>query len=88
MALPKIVIKLHQMGFDTRSYKWYVFDLQDDINADWLAKMQKEPDYRQWRFKCKTRYYDFTGEYDMVIRQYHYTPEEAYNWVFEEFISK
>ena len=88
MALSRIIIILHQVGIDTRSYKNYVFDLQDDINTNWLYRMMREPDFNRYLYKCRSRYYDFSGEYKMAIREYHLTPKEAYEWTLEEFINK
>ena len=38
--------------------------------------------------KCKVDNFDFTGEYDEAILVGHMTPQEAYDYVFEEFIDK
>ena len=86
MKLNKIHVRLHQMGFDTKTYKKYVKRLQDRLNYNWFA--YHASDYWMYWHKCKVDNFDFTGEYDEAILVGHMTPQEAYDYVFEEFINK
>ena len=87
MKLSKLDIVLHQMGYDTKRYKDYVASLQKRLNDNWFNH-HADDDYWIYWHKCHVGRYDFTGEYDKAIREYHMTPREAYDWVFEEFINK
>lgn len=82
MKLCRIHIILHQMGYDTKAYKAYVARLQKKLDANWQANHTTE--YWKYWHMCDV----FTGEYDMAIKEYHLTPREAYDWVFDEFLNK
>lgn len=86
MKLNKIHVLLHQMGFDTKAYKAYVSKLQKLLDYNWEVH-HSDGFWKYWHM-CKVDNFDFTGEYTMAIREYHMTPREAYDWVFEEFINK
>ena len=86
MSLCKIHVLLHQVGFDTKAYKDYVTRLQKLLNLNWFT--HHSDNYWTYWHKCRVDNYDFTGEYDMAIKEYHLTPREAYDYVFEEFINK
>lgn len=86
MKLNKIHIKLHQMGFDTGAYKDYVARLQSLLDCNWKANHTS--DYWKYWHKCIVGDFNFTGEYEMAIEEFHLTPREAYDYVFEEFIDK
>lgn len=85
-SLGKIHVILHQMGFGTKAYKAYCENLQKKLNLNWF--LYHAPDYWVYWHKCKEGGFDFTGEYDEAILEGHMTPQEAYNYVFEEFINK
>lgn len=84
--LAKIHVLLHQMGWDTRAYKLYCERLQIELDINWQANHTTE--YRKYWYKCFSDGYDFTGEYEMAVREHQLSPKEAYDWVFEEFINK
>ena len=86
MKLSKIHVRLHQMGFDTKAYKDYVARLQERLNLNWFN--HHNDNYWKYWHKCKVDNFDFTGEYDEAILVGHMTPQEAYDYVFEEFINK
>lgn len=86
MKLNKIHVRLHQMGFDTKAYKEYIARLQKSLDNNWLNHHTEN--YWTYWHKCHVENFDFSGEYTEAIRKYHLTPEEAYNYVFEEFIDK
>lgn len=86
MSLCKIHVILHQMGFDTKAYKNYVAYLQMKLDDNWFNR--HVDDYWTYWHKCRVGKFDFTGEYNEAIKKYHLTAEEAYNYVFEEFINK
>lgn len=86
MKLLRIHVILHQVGIDTKAYKRYVARLQKMLDFNWMTHHTSE--YWKYWHMCKVDDYDFTGEYDMAMQEYHLTPREAYQWVFEEFIDK
>lgn len=93
MKLSKVHVILHQVGINTKVYKTYVKALQKELDDNWyfnhvaLCKYNEEYHYylRKAKSECE---FDFSGEYKDAIREGHMTPQEAYNWVFEEFINK
>lgn len=77
---------LIRWGIVTKNYRKYQQKMQERLDINW--RHHHVPDYWTYWHKCRSCDWDFTGEYDMAIMEYHLTAKAAYMWVFDEFINK